>query len=65
MSEVGANEATAQIARDWQEAYRLANKKPAPCVAVHHSWIKINGSWLAADEVRHRTATLRQMEKDT
>ena len=60
MAEVGANAATQKIAEDWQEAYRLANKKTAPCVAVHHTYIQINGSWYPADEVRHRTATLRQ-----
>jgi len=62
MTEVGANAATQKIAEDWQEAYRIANKKSAPPVAVFHSWIKINENWYPADEVRRRTAALRALK---
>ena len=61
MAEVGANAATQKIAEEWQEAYRMVNKRPAPPIAVHHTFIRINGNWYPADEVRHRTAALRQI----
>lgn len=54
----------AEIAKAWQEAYQKATGKQPPCVEVRHTWIKIEGGWYCADEVRQRTEKLRQSLDD-